>query len=188
MIRTVRAASRTRALAALLARTGMATRRWTPMPRRLLVALAIAGATLLPAVTHAQASPGVIPARGTFALVAPPEVLSSQTTDGTTFITQRVQYRLTGTLTGTGGGEEQITLLPNQTANLKAELAFTGTVDGRPGTLRIVLNGRGTGMTRGQFVLLNGTGDLAALGGQGAFEGSPETGTGTYTGAYQFGG
>ena len=155
--------------------------------RWFLLALAMAGATPLPAVTHAQSGPGSIAASGTFALVAPPEVLSYQTTDVTTFITQRVQYRLTGTLTGTAVGEEQIILLPNQTAILRAELTFTGTVDGRSGTLRILLDGRGTGVTQGQFVLLNGTGDLATLRGQGTFEGFPQSGTGTYTGEFQFG-
>lgn len=156
------------------------------MQRWFLLALVIAGATFLPAVTYAQTSPGIIPASGTFALVAPPEVLSVQSNDGATSITQRVQYGLTGTLTGTAVGEELVTLLPNQSAILQAELTFTGTVDGRFGTLRIVFNGMGTATTQGQFVLINGTGELAALHGQGTFEGFPQTGTGTYTGAFQF--
>ena len=151
-----------------------------------ILALVMAGAPLLPAVTHAQIGPGMTPASGTFALMAPPEVLSYEPIDGTTFITQRVQYRLTGTLTGTAVGEEQIIFLPNQTASLRAELTFTGTVDGRAGSLRIVFDGRGTGITHGQFVLLNGTGDLATLRGQGTFEGFPQTGSGTYTGMFQF--
>ena len=186
MIRTVRTTSRTRAAAALPAVTGMNTRRWTPV-RSFLLALVMAGATLVPAVTHAQSSPGSIPASGTFALVAPRQVLSEQTIEGTTFITQRVQYRLTGTMTGAMVGEEQIVFLPNQTAILRGELTFTGTVDGRSGTLQIVLDGRGSGITQGQFVLVNGTADLATLRGQGTFEGFPHTGTGTYTGEFRFG-
>ena len=187
MIRSLQATSRTRALAARLALAGMTPRRRPPIRRRFLVALVLAGATLLPAVANAQSGPRTIAASGTFALVAPPEVRSFQVVGDTTFIVQRVQYRLTGTLAGTAVGEEQVTYVPNQTAVLRAELVFTGTVEGHAGTVRLVLDGRGTDMTRGQFVLLGGTGDLASLRGQGTVEGSPQTGSGTYAGEFQFG-
>ena len=159
------------------------------MRRWLFVALVLAGAALLtPAVTHAQSSPQTIPASGTFVALGPPEVLSSQTVDGVTFLTQRVRLRLTGTLTGTVVTDQRLIILPNGTATIVGEETFTGTVAGRSGTLRLVTVSTVVDTTiRGQISILGGTGGLANLRGQLSAQGSIQTGTGTYTGVVQFG-
>ncbi len=159
------------------------------MRRSILFALVLAGAALLtPAVTHAQPLTQPIPASGTFALLGPPEVLSSQTVGGTTFITQRSRYRLTGTFTGTTVAEERVILLPTGDQILVGQHTFTGTVAGRSGTARFVTVARGDATAfQGQFTILSGTGGLANLRGQGTFEGSAQTFTGTYAGTLFFG-
>ena len=159
------------------------------MRRWLLFALVLAGAALLPAVTHAQPSPGTIQASGTIQALGPPEVISSQTVAGTTFITQRARYRVTGTLTGSAVADERVILLATGTVILFSDATFTGTVAGHAGTLRIssVFTGD-IQSVQGPFVIRSGTGDLATLRGQGTIHASllPPV-TGTYTGVLQFG-
>ena len=99
------------------------------MRRWLFLALVLAGAALLPvSVTHAQQP---LPVSGTFQVLGPPEVLSSQTVGGVTFITQRSQVRVTGTFPGTIVGEERVIILPTGQAISRAHATFTGTVAGR---------------------------------------------------------
>jgi len=152
--------------------------------RWLLVMLALLVAALVP-VTGASAQPGarLIAANGTFQQVGPPEVLASETVGGITLITQRAQFRLTGTLSGTAVGVQRLTIVPNGTVLGVAEETFTGTVAGRVGTLqlRTFFTVAGTAI-RGQIAVLGGTGALATVRGQLTAEGSAQTGSGTYTG------
>ena len=153
-----------------------------------LFALLVVELVLAPVtVTQAQPVAQPIAASGTFELLGPPEVLSSQTVGGTTFITQRTQYRLTGTFTGTAVFEEHLIILPTGAVVAWSEGTFTGTVAGRSGTVRVLTASTGdTTALRGQFVVHSGTGGLANLYGQGTFEASPQTGTGTYRAVLQF--
>jgi hypothetical protein len=152
--------------------------------RWLLVVLVLLVAALVP-VTGASAQPHAPPilASGTFQQVGPPAVLASETVGGITLITQRAQFRLTGTLSGTAVGEQRLTIFPNGTVLGVAEETFTGTVAGRAGTLQLRTFFTVEGTTiRGQIAILGGTGGLRTVRGPLRAEGSAQTGSGTYTG------
>ena len=73
------------------------------------------------------------------------------------------------------------------TFTLRADVAFTGTVAGVPGTLTQRFQGTGNPVSfQGQIETLGGTGELANLHGQGTFVGSSTTGVGTYVFHYHF--
>jgi hypothetical protein len=113
--------------------------------------------------------------------------ISTRPADGNTIVTQIQKFNDTGVLTGTETDTIIYTFHPGGTFNLRADVAFTGTAAGRPGTLSQRFQGTGDTVSfHGQIETLSGTGDLANLHGQGTFQGSPTTGVGTYVFHYHF--
>jgi hypothetical protein len=80
-----------------------------------------------------------------------------------------------GTFVGTEIEEGYVTIHCNGKMSYKGDLTFTGTVDGSdPGTMKIRNVGTFTGTVwEGKWVILNGTGGLENLQGQGTWEGPP---------------
>jgi hypothetical protein len=151
-------------------------------------ALALAAASFA-AIGLAPAASATAPATGTggFAPAAPPVTISSRSADGNSIVTQIQTFNDTGVLTGTETDTITFTFHPDGTFNLRAEVAFTGTVADRPGTLSQRFQGTGDTVSfQGQLETLSGTGALANLHGQGTFQGSSTTGAGTYVFHYHF--
>jgi Protein of unknown function (DUF3224) len=153
--------------------------------RRLLALVTVSFATMGLASTALATTPAT--GTGGFAPAGPPTTISSRSADGNTIVTQIQTFNDTGVLSGTETDTIIFTFHADGTFTLRADVAFTGTVAGRPGTLRQRFQGTGNPATfQGQIETLGGTGDLANLHGQGTFEGSPTTGVGTYVFNYHF--
>jgi hypothetical protein len=153
--------------------------------RGALALIAVAGAAIglaLPALATAPAT-----GTGAFTPAGPPTTLSTRSADGNTIVTQRQTFIDTGVQTGTEVDTITFVFHPDGTLNLKADVAFTGTVAGRSGSLMQRFEGTGDAATfHGQIQTLSGTGNLANLRAQGTFVGSTTTGAGTYTLHYHF--
>lgn len=146
-------------------------------------------AVVAAAIGLAQAALATAPVTGTgaFTPAGPPTTLSTRSADGNTIVTQRQTFTDTGVETGTEIDAVTFVFHPDGTFNFKADVAFTGTVAGRSGTLAQRFEGTGDATTfHGQIETLSGTGGLANLRGQGTFVGSSTTGSGTYTFNYHF--
>jgi Protein of unknown function (DUF3224) len=151
-------------------------------------ALALAAASFA-TIGLAPAASATAPATGTggFAPTAPPVTISSRSADGNSIVTQIQTFTDTGVLTGTETDTITFTFHPGGAFNLRADVAFTGTVAGRPGTLSQRFEGTGDTVSfQGHLETLSGTGALANLHGQGTFQGSSTTGVGTYVFHYHF--
>jgi hypothetical protein len=152
-------------------------------------ALALAAASFA-IIGLAPAAWATAPATGTggFAPAAPPVTISSRSAGGNSIVTQIQKFNDTGVLTGTETDTVTFTFHADGTFNLRAAVAFTGTVAGRPGTLSQRFQGTGDTVSfQGHLETLGGTGALADLHGQGTFQGSATTGAGTYVFHYHFG-
>jgi hypothetical protein len=113
--------------------------------------------------------------------------VSSRSADGNNIVTQIQKFNDTGVLTGTETDTITYTFHPDGTFNLRADVAFTGTVAGRTGALSQRFQGTGDPVSfQGHLETLSGTGALANLHGQGTFQGSSTTGVGTYVFHYHF--
>jgi Protein of unknown function (DUF3224) len=150
--------------------------------------LALAAASLA-TIGLASTALATAPATGTggFAPAGPPVTISSRSADGNTIVTQIQTFNDTGVISGTETDTVTFTFHADGTFTLRADVAFTGTVAGRPGTLTQRFQGTGNPVSfQGQIETLGGTGDLANLRGEGTFQGSPTTGVGTYVFHYHF--
>jgi hypothetical protein len=148
----------------------------------LLLSLLLLGTPLPGSV--AQAGPP-IPASGSFT-VASTTPTGVRSAGGNTVTTFETTLAITGTLSGTIVLQERLVTHANGRLNLHDEGTFTGTVDGRSGTLRIVANAVGDlSAYRGEFTILGGTGGLAGLRGHVAVAGIPAV-SGTYSGQVHF--
>jgi Protein of unknown function (DUF3224) len=124
---------------------------------------------------------------GAFRPAGPPTTISVRAADGNTIVEQLQTFIDTGVQAGTETDTVTFVFHPDGTFNLKADVAFTGTVAGRSGTLAQRFEGTGDATTfHGQLETLSGTGDLANLRAHGTFVGSSTTGAGTYTLEYHF--
>ena len=161
--------------------------------RTIFCALVIAGASL--ALPSAEAG-GPGPASGEFFpcfnYAGPPRQVGENV-----IITFNVTTAATGTLTGSLVGTELDVVHPDGSITLHGIAVFTGSVDGRSGTLLFTYNGIGnavTGHENLRFAARQGTGDLAGVYVQGTAEGdlgAPDpgcdvSGAGTYTGHVVF--
>ena len=152
-------------------------------------ALAIAGAWL----TLPSAGAGTpVPASGEFFpcfnYAGPPRQVGENT-----IITFNVSGTSTGTLTGSSTGTELDVVHRDGSITLHGTILFTGSVNGRSGTMLLTYEGIGNAVTGHEtlrFVGRHGTGDLAGVYAQLTAEGdvgAPEpgcdlSGAGTYTG------
>jgi hypothetical protein len=158
-------------------------------------ALAIAGVSLALPNAEATGSPpgpitgGFFPC---FTYAGPPRQV-----DENVIITFNVTTVATGTLTGSFVGTELDVVHPDGSITLHGTAFFTGSVDGRSGTLLFTYNGIGnavTGHENLRFVGRQGTGDLSGVYVQGTAEGdlvAPSPGcdvsaAGIYTGHVVF--
>jgi hypothetical protein len=107
-------------------------------------------------------------------------IASTRQADGNTFVSSRVTTRYSGTVQGTGVGEETVIIHPDGTFNGSTFETFTGTIGGNPGTAVFRVVGTGdvtTGALSGQFTIVDGTGGLATLHGEGMFQAVGDSGT-----------
>ena len=136
---------------------------------------------LAPNISADQSTPG----SGTFTPASPPTILENRVADGNTFITAMQPFTVSGTLMGTEVLTFHEVIHPNGTVDIQSFGVFTGTVNGRAGTVlsRNVSTGDSNSQA-GHFTLFGGTDALATLHAEGAwtFIGS----AGTYSGSFHF--
>ena len=150
-------------------------------PLTFVVVLALAGAT-----TAAASAP--IAASG--AITFPTCDFTSQQTVGTnTILTGTCYETLTGTFTGTSVAQATVTFHAEGTSEGNAVDTFTGTVDGRSGTVtfRDLAHGDPSGNVSGTLTIIGGTGGLANLHGS-LKQSSTINSNVSYTGQIQFAG
>jgi hypothetical protein len=139
--------------------------------RRTFSALGIVGALLT--LPNAQAQP--IPATGSTTDCE--HVISQRTVGQNTFITLEITVCFHGTFEGTWVGTERDRFHADGTGTVHASGVFSGTVNGRSGTMVFSLQ---VSVTRNgdvtNWVVDQGTGDLAGLHGQGTFQNDIEHG------------
>jgi hypothetical protein len=128
-----------------------------------------------PAISVVHACPHTPPIIVTGTVTAGSYTITGQkTVDGNTFLTGRYEGdTFTGTFDGTASNVFFIILNPSG-LHLLLFFAFTGTVNGIPGTLVIMFVGKGEGLgmpITGKWVILSGTGGLANLHGKLSVEG-----------------
>jgi hypothetical protein len=118
------------------------------------------------------------------------DVISIRHADGNTIVTATEVQTLTGVLTGTRVASGIQIFHPDGTFTAHDTGTFTGTVDGRTGTITISGASSGTGNTgTGQIVGDQGTGGLAGLHLHGTFQPvitGPTTADGTYSIQFSF--
>jgi Protein of unknown function (DUF3224) len=106
-----------------------------------------------------------------------------------TFLSFQETDALTGTLSGTSLIIGECIVFPTGEGKCKATETFTGTVDGKSGTLVFhdVINlDNNVGSVDGRFQIVRGTGELSGVHGQGTFSGV--AGTGSYAASLTFAG
>ena len=116
---------------------------------------------------------------GTFT-VSSAVTTSTRLADGNTVLTLRVTTLYSGTLQGTGVGEETVIVHPDGTLNGRTFETFTGTIGGTVGTVVVRVEGTGdvtTGGLRGRLTIVDGTGGLATLHAEGTFQAIGDSGT-----------
>jgi Protein of unknown function (DUF3224) len=116
---------------------------------------------------------------GTFA-VSSAIIASTRQADGNTFLSLHVTTLYNGALQGTGVGDETVIVHPDGTFNGSTFETFTGTIGGTAGTAVLRVEGTGdvtAGVLRGRFTILDGTGALANLHGEGTFQAVGDSGT-----------
>jgi hypothetical protein len=140
---------------------------------------------LLPAAHAATLSSG----SGSFTTTG--EVISVRHADGNTIVTATEIQTLTGVLDGTRRAEGIEIFHPDGTFTAHDSGTFTGTVDGRTGSITISGTSSGAGTTgSGRLVGDRGTGGLAGLHLRGTFQPvitGPTTAEGTYSVQVHFG-
>ncbi len=138
----------------------------------------LAPLVLLPAAHASTVSSG----SGSFTTTG--EVISVGHADGTTIVTATEFQVITGVLDGTRRAEGIEIFHPDGTFTAHDSGTFTGTIDGRTGSITISGASSGVGNTgSGQLVGDRGTGGLAGLHLQGTFQ-PVITGTTTAEGTY----
>lgn len=145
----------------------------------------LASLLLLPAAHASTLSSG----SGSFTTVG--DVISVRQADGNTIVTATEVQTLTGVLSGTRTATGIEIFHPDGTFTAHDSGTFTGTVEGRTGSITISGASSGTGNTgSGQIVGDRGAGGLAGLHVQGTFQPvitGPTTAQGTYSVQYHFG-
>ena len=134
--------------------------------KAVLAALPLLASLLLLPAAHASTL-----SSGTGSFSATGDVISIRQADGNTIVTATEVQTLTGVLTGTRVATGIQIFLPDGTFTVHDTGTFTGTVDGRTGSITISGASSGTGNTgSGQIVGDRGTGGLAGLHLQGTFQ------------------
>ena len=162
--------------------------------RRSSCALAIVGASLT--LPSAEAGSPIQSAIGQFFpcfnFAGPPRQVGDNS-----IITFNVSGPATGTFTGSSTGTELDVVHPDGSITLHGTLLFTGSINGRSGTLLLSYEGIGNAVTGHEtlrFVGREGTGDLAGIYANVTAEGDVgaptpgcyASGAGNYTGQYLF--
>ena len=154
-----------------------------------LAALLMSMISILPASLTAVYATTPTPATGYFTVTSF-SFTTTKTADGNTFYDFTNTEQLFGTFTGTSASAIRVVVHPSGDFNVVHIMTFTGTVDGKSGTMIIKFEGKGTGFGVGapvsaQWVIQKGTADLASIHGTGTFEGHALIG-GTYSGEIHF--
>ncbi len=143
---------------------------------RLILTFAVLGSFLLVATTPAAANS---PVTGEGYLEYFANIVDMRTADGNTFMDTTENTVWYGTLSGTSFDVGKVVIHPSGNWNYRAIGDFTGTVDGKSGTLQMLLVGSrpdAISEWQGTWVILSGTGELEDLHGQGTFWGLGYTG------------
>ena len=153
-----------------------------------LGSIAVAILVVFAMLQIASATPPT-PATGTVTVTSftPTEVRNA---NGNTITDFTQSTNSIGNFTGTTEDIGTIVQYPRGDFNFKIRSTFTGTVDGKSGTMVFEVVGKGEGgipggTIRSKFVIISGTGDLANLHGQGNLEGISGVGA-TYSGLIHF--
>jgi hypothetical protein len=151
-----------------------------------LAALPVLATLFLLPVAHAATAPS-----GSGSFTTTGQVISVRHADGNTIVTATEIQTLTGVLDGTRTAEGTEIFHPDGTFTAHDSGTFTGTVDGRTGSMTISGTSSGAGTTgSGQLTGDRGTGGLAGLHLHGTFQPvitGPTTAEGTYSVRFDFG-
>ena len=103
-----------------------------------------------------------------------PTIVGQKTAGGNTILDVTFAGDIfTGTFTGTGSGIARA-IIHKGSINVRYIETFTGTMDGKSGTIVFSLIGEGPGIglpVKGRWVILSGTGDFATIHGEGTVGG-----------------
>jgi hypothetical protein len=102
-----------------------------------------------------------------------PTPIEQKMAGGNTILVVTFADTYTGSFAGSASGIASV-VIHQGNLNVHHIDTFTGTVDGKSGTMVISFKGQGEGVglpLKGNWVILSGTGDLAAIHGEGTFEG-----------------
>jgi hypothetical protein len=144
----------------------------------ILVCMITLLSTISTAVHASTPAKKTMPVSGTWFWWA--DIVSQREAGGNLFIYATEHDEFHGTFEGFGEGPFTVVLHPEGFMTGRGRTVFTGTVDGKSGTLVIqwVGNTKTLGRWKCMWVILSGTGELANLRGQGI---GVETAAGSYT-------
>jgi len=148
----------------------------------LLIALALVSLLI---VSTAYASKPVQGA-GTFYLNDDPIINSVRQADGNMIINQTLSFDYDGTIVGSSIADVTCLAKPTSETVCHGRETFTGSLEGKSGTFvfQVTVKVDETGQIKGQWTILEGTSELAALHGSGTVAGTVDDGT--YTLNYHF--
>jgi len=156
--------------------------------KTVFAALPVLAALLLPAAAASASASALSSGSGSFTTTG--QVISVRQADGNTIVTATEVQTLTGALSGTRMATGIEIFHPDGTVTAHDSGTFTGTVDGRTGSITISGASSGTGTTgSGEIVGDRGGGGLAGLHLQGTFQPvitSSVTAEGTYSVQFHF--
>jgi hypothetical protein len=102
-----------------------------------------------------------------------PTPIEQKIAGGNTILVVTFADTYTGTFAGSASGIANV-VIHKGSLNVHHTDTFTGTVNGRSGTMVIRFEGQGEGVglpLKGNWVIISATGDLATIHGEGTFEG-----------------
>lgn len=127
-----------------------------------------------------------VPGQGNFYLKAEPVINSIRLASDNMFVDQTLVFGYDGTMVGESIADVTCLVKPDGKTICHGSEVFTGNVEDQSGSFvfQVAVKIDVTGQLKGQWVILDGTGDLANLRGGGTVAGT--TAVGTYTLDFHF--
>lgn len=149
-----------------------------------LLILTVTMVMLLVIGTASARSP--IPGEGDFYLKAAPVINGIKEANGNMFVDQTLVFGYEGTMVGESIADVTCLVKPDGKTICHGQEVFAGSVEDQSGTFvfQVAVKIDVAGQIKGQWIILQGTGELANLRGGGTVAGT--TAVGTYTLDYHF--
>jgi hypothetical protein len=149
-----------------------------------LLILAITVVMLFVIGTASASTP--ISGEGNFYLMAAPVINSAKQANGNMFVDQTLVFGYDGTMVGESIADVTCLVKPDGTTICHGREVFSGSVEDQSGTyvFQVAVKVDETGQLKGQWIILDGTGELENLKGGGTVSGT--TAAGSYTLDFHF--